>query len=180
MRLYLVRHARPENVTDTDPPLGTEGIEEAKMLGRLFADLHLPPESLKIISSPLQRARQTTTHICQGIAAADEVYTFPKSEEWSPSNLLKNRLMRHLKKITREEGCSEIIVVGHFDYLSKSLAWLVGHDALSFPNPYGATACLTCDLAFGQGTGVPDWLVVPVVLVDPQDGVNAEASVADQ
>ena len=179
MRLYLVRHATPKNPTDIDSPLGKEGIEEAKMLGRLFAALQLQPESLRIISSHLQRARQTATHICQEMGIADEAHIYPTKEEWSPSTDVTKRLMAHLENITAEEGCSEVIVVGHFPYVGEAAGWLVGQDALSPPDIYGATACLTCKPSFGKGTGVLDWLIVPFRLQRPHASASGEGTAPD-
>jgi phosphohistidine phosphatase SixA len=178
VHLYLVRHARPENATDIDPPLSKEGIEEAKMLGKLLAALQLQPKSLKIVSSDLLRSRDTAILMCQEMDFAGEVYFFPKKEEWSSD--LKDRLMKILQMITGQEGRSEVIVVGHIDYLRTSLAWLVGDDTLPLPDIYGATACLDCDLTFGQGTGVLDWLVVPVLLGRLQQGMSAERPLPDK
>ena len=174
MHLYLVRHARPENITDIDPPLGEEGIEEAKILGKFFAALELKPESLKVVSSTAKRAVQTATAICQGMGVADELFTWPtRQEEALGIEVVNSRLLEHLRTITGEEGRSEVIVVGHYPYLSKCLAWLVGNNALSFPGAYGTTVCLACDLTFGQGTGGLNWLVVPALLRCLQKSVRA-------
>lgn len=161
--LYLIRHACPREMTG-DAPLGDIGIKQAERLGKLFASLDLPPESRIIISSPLQRARQTAMLLCAGMGIADEVDIFP-APGIPPSANLKERLMAHLVKITTEAGRSELIVVGHFDYLSESLAWLVGYNALSFPRDYAMTACLACKTSFQQGDGALEWLIKPELLL---------------
>jgi phosphohistidine phosphatase SixA len=163
VHLYLIRHACPREMTG-DAPLGDIGIKQAERLGKLFASLNLPPESRIVISSPLQRARQTATLLCAGMGIADEVDIFPTLGMLPRANL-KDRLMAHLAKITTEAGRSELIVVGHFDYLSESLAWLVGYDALSFPRDYAMTACLACKTSFQQGDGALAWLIKPELLL---------------
>ena len=154
--------------------MGDEGIKQAELLGKLFATLKLHPESLRILSSTARRARETATLVCQGMGLPDEVVIFPAPIDYQPGNDLRDRLMKRLIRIAAEEGPSEVLVIGHYDYLSKSLAWLMKNDILSFPGAYGATVCLACDLTFEQGAGVLEWLVVPALLRCLLEGVSTQ------
>lgn len=66
MKLYMVRHGETEfnkrhcyyGVTDAE--LNEVGIEQARILGRYFQDIHLDA----VIASPLRRARDTAEYIC--------------------------------------------------------------------------------------------------------------------
>jgi phosphohistidine phosphatase SixA len=173
MHLYLVRHACPREKTG-DAPLGDEGIKQAELLGKLFATLNLRPESLRILSSTARRARETATLVCQGMGLPDEVAIFPEPIDYQPGNDLRDRLMKRLIRITAEEGPSEVAVIGHYDYLPQSLAWLLKDDILRFPVEYGATVCLTCNPTFEQGAGVLEWLVVPALLRCLLEGVSTQ------
>jgi broad specificity phosphatase PhoE len=68
MRLYLVRHAEThwnrENRIQggSDVPLSEAGLQQAARLGALFAARHLQ----RIVTSPMQRSRQTAQAIIAG------------------------------------------------------------------------------------------------------------------
>lgn len=69
-RIYLVRHGMPEKKTSekvyigvTDIPLSMSGSAEARQLGRYFL-LHLSATTtVRILTSPLQRCRQTAAEM---------------------------------------------------------------------------------------------------------------------
>ena len=65
-RIYLVRHGMPEKSTSekvyigvTDLPLSTRGSAEASQLGRYFLQHLSATTTVRILTSPLQRCRQT-------------------------------------------------------------------------------------------------------------------------
>ena len=65
-RIYLVRHGMPEKGTSekvyigvTDLPLSRQGSAEARELGRYFLQRLSATSAVRILSSPLQRCRQT-------------------------------------------------------------------------------------------------------------------------
>ena len=84
--------------------------------------------------------------------------------------------MERLQRITEEEGRSEVIVIGHYPYLSKSFAWLVGEGEKLFPQLYGATLCLTCKPGFAQGSSILNWLVT----LDLLTRIQVESDVGHQ
>jgi len=66
--LQILRHAKsawPEGVPDDMRPLKPRGIRDAQRLGAWLLAQQLSPEL--IISSPAQRARETTKNVCKGL-----------------------------------------------------------------------------------------------------------------
>lgn len=69
-RIYLIRHGLPEKSTSekvyigvTDIPLSTKGSAEAAQLGRYFLQHLSATTTVRILTSPLQRCRQTAEEI---------------------------------------------------------------------------------------------------------------------
>ena len=69
-RIYLIRHGLPEKSTSekvyigvTDLPLSTRGSVEAAQLGRYFLQHLSATTTVRILTSPLQRCRQTAEEI---------------------------------------------------------------------------------------------------------------------
>lgn len=70
-KIYLVRHGMPEKSTSekvyigvTDRPLSTRGSAEASQLGRYFLQhLSATTTTVRILTSPLQRCRQTAAEM---------------------------------------------------------------------------------------------------------------------
>lgn len=69
-KIYLVRHGMPEKSTSekvyigvTDLPLSMSGSEEARQLGRYFLQRLPATVTVRILTSPLQRCRQTAEEI---------------------------------------------------------------------------------------------------------------------
>lgn len=69
-RIYLIRHGMPEKSTSekvyigvTDIPLSTRGSAEAAQLGRYFLQHLSATTTVRILTGPLQRCRQTAEEI---------------------------------------------------------------------------------------------------------------------
>lgn len=69
-KIYLLRHGMPEKSTSekeyigvTDRPLSTRGRAEASQLGRYFLQHLSATTTVRILTSPLQRCRQTATEM---------------------------------------------------------------------------------------------------------------------
>lgn len=74
-RIYLVRHGLPEKSTSekeyigvTDLPLSMRGSVEARQLGRYFRQRLSPAATVRILTSPLQRCRQTAAEMYRGLS----------------------------------------------------------------------------------------------------------------
>ena len=77
--VYLVRHGQPERtdvrhlcVGRLDLPLSQEGRQQAKALGDHFRPLLCAGTSVKVISSPLSRCRDTAAEISPGYTVMDD------------------------------------------------------------------------------------------------------------
>ena len=73
-RIFLIRHGTPENTDEekryigvTDRPLSRLGQEEARQLGRCFAQ-RLSDAPFRIFTSPLERCRSTAMEIYKGLS----------------------------------------------------------------------------------------------------------------
>jgi probable phosphoglycerate mutase len=86
MQLFLIRHALPVRVEDSegpaDPGLAPEGIRQAAQLAAGFAGEHLDA----IVSSPLLRALQTAEPLAlarsEAVEARDELAEFDRNSSW--------------------------------------------------------------------------------------------------
>ncbi|MBM3242568.1 histidine-type phosphatase [Candidatus Poribacteria bacterium] len=165
MKLYLIRHAQPAETTG-DARLSEAGRKQAEMLGNLFRQLMLDREVLKIVSSDAQRARETAEIVCGALEVPpEEIALFPAPIDNSPPAdpvTMAERLMKRLQKF-HSQGSQTIIVVGHFPYLSRGLALILGDDAMQFPKDYGAVASIDCPETSDGATGNLEWFVIPHV-----------------
>jgi len=163
VNLYLVRHARPLAGGD-DMPLSPEGVHQAGKLAALFARVDPPRDRLTVASSALKRAWSTAEAIAQalGVATAD-IVTFPDPND-APGNTT-DRLLLRLKALAAA-GRTELIVVGHSDYLPPTAARLLGTGAAPFPGgeAFAAAACLVCADTVSPTTASLRWLLLPELL----------------
>ena len=71
MRLFIVRHAEAAQGSPDDlRPLTDVGREQARRLGRQFADDGIRPDA--VLSSPLLRARETAAEIAKAVGVEAE------------------------------------------------------------------------------------------------------------
>jgi phosphohistidine phosphatase SixA len=162
MNLYLVRHARPQSGGD-DPPLSVEGVQQAGKLAGLFERVNPPRDRLTVLASTLRRARVTAEAIAQSLeVAAIDIATFPQA---SDVGNLTDQLILRLKTLAAA-GQTELIVVGHSDYLPPTAARLLGTAAAPFPGgaAFAAVAHLLCDDNMTPATAILRWLLLPELL----------------
>ncbi len=104
-RIYLVRHGMPEKGTSekvyigvTDLPLSRRGSAEARALGRYFLQRLSATSAVRILTSPLQRCRQTAEEMYRvlfdgGIALPEPLVVEALHEidlgEWEGKNVLE-------------------------------------------------------------------------------------------
>src|SRR5262249_20203003 len=119
---------------------------------------------LTILASTLKRARRTAEALAEalGVAVAD-VVTFPGPEDEVDD--LTEPLVLRLQALAAA-GRTELIVVGHSDYLPPTAARLLGTTAAPFPGgeAFAAAGCLICDGALAPGSARLRWLVLPELL----------------
>lgn len=104
-RIYLVRHGMPEKGTSekvyigvTDLPLSRRGSAEARALGRYFLQRLSATSAVRILTSPLQRCRQTAEEMYRvlfdgGIALPEPLVVEALHEidlgDWEGKSVLK-------------------------------------------------------------------------------------------
>ncbi len=100
--VYLVRHGQPEKpaikhlcVGRLDLPLSQEGKQQARSLGSYFGPLLCAGQSVKVISSPLERCRDTASAISPVFEVMDDFLEVDMGE-WT------GRSFEDIKKIWPE------------------------------------------------------------------------------
>jgi phosphohistidine phosphatase SixA len=165
MKLYLMRHAKPDG-TSGDDPLGLDGSKQAQKLASMYLRLGVQPTNVRLLASELKRARQTATIIYKKLNALPTVLTtFPTAADQAPGVDLIARMMTRLRAVAAQDSPAHIIVVGHYPYIGEALNFLVGNNLMEWPPlNYGATAHVECPQSFAQGTGKLRWFILPELL----------------
>jgi probable phosphoglycerate mutase len=99
MKLVLVRHGRPDEddlATPHDPPLRDDGWRQARAVARLLASEGVT----RIVSSPLQRARQTAEPLAHQLSLPIDVL-----DGWAEAD--KNTSRYRSTETLRAQGHSE-------------------------------------------------------------------------
>ena len=121
MQLYLVRHAdAAPGEPDELRPLTAEGREQARQLGEQLRDEGVAADA--VLTSPLLRARQTGTILCEALDAAVE----------TDDRLAPGATADGLRQAVAERG-EHVVVVGHQPDCGKIAAELSGGDEPRFP-----------------------------------------------
>ena len=127
MQLFIVRHAEAAlGEPDDLRPLTKAGREQARRLGKQFADDGIQPDA--VLSSPLLRARETAAAIAKAVgvdAEADERLA-PGAE---PDDV----------RAAASGRGETVVVVGHQPDCGRTVAALSGGPEPSFP-PGGVMA----------------------------------------
>lgn len=159
MRLIIMRHGvahelgQDGSTTDADRTLTPKGIEEvqrvAESLKQIESDLQV------VLTSPYQRARQTSSHV------ADLYGINVESEETLESGTKPKPLLRMLAG--RRETC--LMVCGHQPTLGQliSLACL-GEKHTFYLKPAGM-ACVVFEDKIEPGSAYLEWLMQPKQLL---------------
>ena len=117
VRVYLCRHAQaapgdPDDLRELTP----EGVEQARALGQLLAELDAPPRL--VLTSPLVRARQTGAEIARAVrveALVEQALAPGATAEGLTDALAALRLGGPVAAVGHQPDCSEIAraVLGH-------------------------------------------------------------------
>jgi phosphohistidine phosphatase len=155
--LLLLRHAKSSwkdaGVKDFDRPLNQRGLKAAPAVGKLMKKRKLQPDL--VISSPAERARQTTELVLAGAGLKTEVRHDERIYEATGARLLE--------VVTQiEDDASVVMLVGHNPGLEELLAVLTD-ETLSMST--AALACVALNLEkwskVRAGSGQLEWLVKP-------------------
>ncbi len=117
MTIYFLRHADAENMAASDfvRNLTPKGLEQAAKVGR-FCKVHgLVPD--KILTSPLNRARQTADIVGKALGAE------PIVQDWLACGMGIETL---LKELSAQGEVESILVVGHEPDFSSVISELIG------------------------------------------------------
>jgi len=117
----LLRHAKSSwkdtSVKDFDRPLNQRGLKAAPAIGRLMRKRKLQPEL--VLSSPAERARQTTQLVLEAAGLKTEVRYDERIYEASAA-----RLFEIVSQIDEEAGM--VMMVGHNPGFEELLEALTG------------------------------------------------------
>ena len=152
MKLYLIRHTTPHDVAPSDDArtLTAQGKEEARIVGTALGKMGVRP--VRILTSPLVRARQTAEIIAQALVAECGI---------EPVEELKNgfstvSLLRLLKRCGPDD---EVLLVGHMPGLADHIGQLIGAGSnAGFGLGKGSVACIET-LEPKAGSGQLRWLM---------------------
>ncbi len=136
--LLLLRHAKSSwkdtSVKDFDRPLNQRGSKAAPAIGRLIRKRKLHPD--QVLSSPAERARQTTQLVLEAAGLKIEVRYDERIYEASAA-----RLFEIVSQIDEEAGM--VMMVGHNPGFEELLEALTG-DARTLST--AALACIELDI----------------------------------
>lgn len=127
MRLFIVRHAEAAlGEPDDLRPLTDAGREQARLLGKQFADDGIRPDA--VLSSPLLRARETAAEIARavGVEAEPDERLAPGAD---PDDI----------RAAASGRGETVVVVGHQPDCGRTAAALTGGAEPAFP-PGGVVA----------------------------------------
>ena len=155
--LLLLRHAKSSwkdtSVKDFDRPLNQRGLKAAPAIGRLMRKRKLQPEL--VLSSPAERARQTTQLVLEAAGLKTEVRYDERIYEASAA-----RLFEIVSQIDEEGGM--VMMVGHNPGFEELLEALTG-EARGLST--AALACIELDSEkwskVKAGENQLAWLVKP-------------------
>ncbi len=156
-KLLLLRHAKSSwddaGLADFDRPLNGRGRRAAPLMGNFIRERRLRPDL--IISSPAQRARETTALVIEASGLDAELRYDERIYEATAG-----RLLEVLEGV--EDDKQEVMLVGHNPGFENLLAHLTGE---SRRVPTAALARILLDaekwVEAGARGGRLEWLVKP-------------------
>ena len=154
MLVYLVRHGRAEEarpgLRDEDRALTERGRREWRET--LARTRHVAP--LRILTSPLRRARETS-------AIAVEVVGCPEAPIPTPALVPDSTPERIWANLAGYDDAAELMLVGHQPLLGTVYAFLLGSPALAVSVEPGSIGCIDLKRLTGPPRGELCWLVSP-------------------
>lgn len=154
MKLYLVRHGAAGEVaaSDAERVLTETGRQEARRVGRALAVWG--PDTGRVLTSPLVRARQTAELIVGEFKTAVPVTVLNELGNGHSTTVL-------LRALRTWAGLGGLVLVGHMPSLAEHLAELVGAGArANFHFRTGTVACVHLT-EWRVGAGELGWLAGP-------------------
>jgi phosphohistidine phosphatase len=158
MNLYFMRHGIAADRADggsgdRERPLTPKGIKRMHKASRGLVALSLSFD--RILTSPLERARQTAKIVGQALKADDRV---EELEQLCPDQSVQDLLAA----LVAYAGRKEILLVGHEPLLSGTVSYLLSEKtgaAIQFKK--GGLCCLEVDGLPPQQSAVLRWALTP-------------------
>lgn len=159
--LLLLRHAKSSwkdaTLADFERPLSGRGLKAAPLIGRYLRRKKIRPDL--ILSSPAERARQTTALVIEAAKLNAELRYDERIYEASA-----RRLLEIISQI--EESANTVLLVGHNPGMEELLAGLTGE---SQTMPTAALAEISLDIdkwsKARERSGHLEWIVKPKELI---------------
>ena len=172
MDLYLIRHADAvgrddPNYSEDERPLTERGRSQARALAGALVARGVSFDA--VISSPLDRCRQTAEEMLQHMPGPMAELTFCK--HLAPGGKPR-KLSRHLVGING----NSVACIGHEPDLSDFAARVMGSSKAQIELKKAGLALLKCDSVPDKGHGVLVWLITPDWMTAPEE--KAKPSVA--
>ena len=159
MKLYLVRHAIAEDITDYEDdslrPLAEKGRDKMHRIAQALRELGVGPDL--IVSSPYVRASQTASVLAKELKYKEEIaysdFLVPMAE---PDDMIG--------EINEKFSVDELMLVGHEPNLSSLASiLLVGNPDISINLKKGGVCCLSVDDLHYDRKATLEWLVTPKI-----------------
>lgn len=168
--ILLLRHAKSSwsdpGLDDFDRPLAGRGLNDAPRMGKYLRKAGYKPDY--IVSSPAERARQTTMLAVESMKMDESVI------KWD-SDLYFESAMKYVKAIQKApEHAEKVMVVGHNPLMeSAATALSGGKDRTAFRIPTAGLVCLESYAdrwdQITPGTCQVKWMMIPKVLKEITD-----------
>jgi phosphohistidine phosphatase len=160
MNLYFMRHGIAVDRGDTRPRsddrervLTPKGIKRMHKAAKGLLSLSLPFD--RILTSPLERARQTAKIVAQTLHLGERV---EEIEQLSPGQSVQDLL----SALVAYAGQKEILLVGHEPLLSSTVSFLLsGTAGAQIRLKKGGLCCLEVDDLPAKGGAVLHWALTP-------------------
>ncbi len=159
MKLYLVRHAIAEDITDYEDdslrPLTEKGSDKMHRIAQALRELGVEPDL--IVSSPYVRASQTASVLAKELKYKEEIaysdFLVPMAE---PDDMIG--------EINEKYSVDELMLVGHEPNLSSLASILLaGNPDISINFKKGGVCCLSVDNLHYDRKATLEWLVTPKI-----------------
>jgi phosphohistidine phosphatase len=159
MKLYLVRHAIAEDVSDHDDdslrPLTEKGREKMNKIAAALREIGIQPDL--IVSSPFVRASQTAAILAEELNYKEEL---AYSDFLTPMAEADDMI----GEINEKYSVDELMLVGHEPNLSSLASTLLtGNSDLSINFKKGGVCCLSVDDLHYDRKATLEWLVTPKI-----------------
>lgn len=159
MNVYFMRHGIAADradggaKADRERPLTPKGIKRMQKAAKGLAALSLSFD--RILSSPLERARQTAKIVAQTLKLEDRL---EEIEQLCPDRSVQDLLAG----LATYSGAKEILLIGHEPLLSSTLSFLLSDKAVAkIRLKKGGLCCLEVDGLPPQEKAVLHWALTP-------------------